>query len=222
MYLKLIVASVAVIAMGVLASVFLNLSHLQVANAKVPGITLVPASLGSSHMLKNWHNNLSGSIVETGALYAAGTFGPSPILLDFRRGDPRAHNGIGCFLTKGDDLIFERLNRFRTASGFVVFDMGAVRSGNEIQLVAATACTPKECLGHRLPFAERLTEQWSVKNLFRTSYVNGVVPVAVILKKKVGPEGQDATIADLHAELERVMPLINLEPARRLAAAQAD
>ncbi|MGH8273702.1 MAG: hypothetical protein ACRES9_05515 [Gammaproteobacteria bacterium] len=222
MYVKLIVAVVLVLALGLAGNGWWGNRGGGEAYADAKNITLVPQTLGSSGMLKSWHNNLRGSITEVGALYAAGSFGPAPIMLDFRRGDPRAHNGIGCFLTQGETLVSEHLNKFRTASGLVVFDLGVTRSGDELQMTAATACTPKECRGQRLPFAETLGQQWSLKNLLSMPYAHGVVPVAVILKQKIGPEGQSATIGDLRAELERAMPLIDFTPAQRLAASQAD
>lgn len=219
MYAKLIVASVIVLALALAGKALLG----QRDAAVHPGgksIQLVPSTLDGSKQLKHWRNELGGSIVEVGALYAAAGFGPAPVLLDFRRGDSHTHNGIGCFLNQGETLDSERLRRLKTANGSAVFDVGILRTPDKVRLIAATECTAQKCIQQKLPFLANFWKEWNLKNLIPRED-GGVVPMAIILTRKTGAAAAHATIALLQRELGKVAATVNLAPARRLAAVQS-
>src|SRR5690625_2910758 len=184
-YVKFGVVIALVLILAGLSCLFLSPRKSHVTNADVPGIVLVPKVLGKAQMLDHWHNERLGGIVEVGAQYAADVYGPAPIILDYRRNSPRAHNGIVCFLDRGANLIFERLRKLRTAGGMIVFDVGAVRSGDSLKLLAVAACSSKECRGQKLFINQVFTKKWSWNRLLGHKYSNGVVPTAVILEYKI-------------------------------------
>ncbi len=219
MYTKFIVAGVIVLVFALAGKTLLVHRSTDIH----PGgnnIKLVPKTLGGAEQLKHWHNDLHDSIVEVGALYAAGGFGPAPVLLDFRRNYPRTHNGIGCFLNQGETLDSENLQTLQTASGTAVFDVGILRTPGQVRLIAATECTSGKCVEEKLPFLNRFWKQWSLKNLL-ANQSGSVVPAAIILTRKTEAAGADAAITELQAELKKVAAVVDLAPARRLAAAQS-
>jgi len=214
------IAAVALIAIAAVASRGWIGARRVVVHPGGQDVVLVPAALDGASMLKRWRNQRSGTIVEVGALYAASHFGPAPVLLDFRRGDPRTHNGIGCFLGQGETLDSERLHTLTTAYGTAVFDVGILRTPDQVRLIAATECTADQCVEEKLPMLDQFWHQWDLKHLM-TQTAGSVVPVAVILTRKTGGYSADDIVAALEDELRHVAAVLDLRPARRLAAVQA-
>lgn len=219
MYGKLIAAVLVVAAAAVAAHAWIG-ARRTVIHPGGNGIVLVPRNLDGAPMRKHWHNDLNGTIVEVGALYAASHFGPAPVLLDFRRGDLRTHNGIGCFLDQGETLDSERLLTLPTAHGKAVFDVGILRTPDQIRLIAATECTAGQCVEQKLPMLDSFWHQWDLAHL-NAQHAGSVVPVAIILKHKIGGYRADGILAALEDELRHVAAVLDLRPARRLAAIQA-
>lgn len=184
------------------------------------GIVLVPAELDGAPMRKHWRNPQRGTIVEVGAQYAASHFGPSPVMLDFFRGDPHTHNGIGCFLGQGESLDSENLRTLATADGKAVFDVGILRTPGQVRLIAATECTPERCLAQKLPLPGHFWHQWDPENLSLQSTAS-VVPVAIILTHKTDGYSAEGITDALKDELRHVAGVLDLRQARRLAAVQA-
>lgn len=220
MYLKLAAALLGVLLVAWLGHAALGSGSAAESNA-ARSIHLVPAVLGGAPRTRRWRHPQpgQGDLVETGAIYAAGTFGPVPVLLDFFRGADAPHNGIACFLIQGESLTEEQLLKMRTLTGAAVFDVGVIRTPGQIRLVAATECTAGGCNAETLPFWRGFWRQWNWKNL-ATGSTKGVVPAAVILTQATDAGQAPAAVAQLHAELLRAVAGIDFNPARRLAAAQ--
>jgi len=217
-YAKLAAASVGLILAAIAAYAWVpSVPH--ISKSLGQDITLVPKTLDGAPMLKHWHNRQPGTVVEVGALYAAANFGPAPVLVDFRRGDPYSHNGIGCFLNKGESLTSETLHTFHTAFGSAVFDVGVLRTADQVRVIAATECTAKTCESKKLPFLSQLWHLWNKKHLTHES--GSVVPLAVILTQKASHSEANSVTSRLEEELRRVIAVLDLKPARQLAAVQA-
>ncbi|HET8552120.1 MAG TPA: hypothetical protein VFM97_06575 [Gammaproteobacteria bacterium] len=222
MYAKLLVLSACVLGFGVLAH-GLTPRHFAVANVNTAQVVLVPTTLGGAAQVERWRNPGAGSIVEVGALFAAGVHGAAPVILDFFRGYPHGHNGIGCFLNHGETLISEQLRRIETANESALFDVALLRTENQLRLVAATECAADGC-AERAVLTWKALWQQGLRALTRSA-PDGVVPAAIILTHPLDAgisKAQEAAVAmQLRAELERVIANVDLEPAMRLAKAQA-
>ncbi|MGH8377632.1 MAG: hypothetical protein ACRER7_01650 [Gammaproteobacteria bacterium] len=221
MYLKFAVVTLGVLGIALVGRAAFGPPHLA-SRVAVDSIRLVPAALGPSAQLRRWRNPQPGrgNLVEAGAVYAAGVFGPAPVMLDFFRGSDAPHNGIACFLIQGETLTEEKLVPLRTLSGTAVFDVGIVRTPGQLRLVAATECSASVCNSTRLPFLSRFWTQWNWKSLLNGP-VNGVVPAAVILTQQTRAGSEQTSVAELRGELARAVAKMDFTPAERLAAAQA-
>lgn len=222
MYVKLFVLSACVLGFVLLGG-GVSPAQLGAVNTDTRDIVLVPTTLGRAARVEQWRHPGDGTVVEVGATFAAGIHGPAPVILDFFRGDPRVHNGIGCFLNKGETLASENLRTLNTANGTALFDIALLRTENQLRLVAATECTAAGC-------AERAVLTWKalwkqgLKALVRPA-PDGVVPAAIILTHPLdagmSKAGEAVVAAQLLAELERAAAAVDLSPAMRLAKAQA-
>ncbi len=184
-------------------------------------VALLPATIGDYRIGEHWRNALPLGALEEGAIYspALSDRTADPIQLDFFRNSRSAHNGIGCYLTKGEAPLRRTLRGVRLHDTTAVFDVAVLLADNRLRLVAATECTGHSCSEEGLSAEDG--RHWRVHIGFPSSRRDGVVPFSLVLTRAIGAEGIDSAQSRLLDEFELLATQIDLIPAQHLAQMQA-
>lgn len=216
-------AKLAALALGVLVFGGLHratVPHSTSANQAetVDSFNLLPATIGSATIVRQWNNRQSPQVVEQGALYASNDPTDTPVQMDFFKGRPTTHNGMICYLFQGEVLLWQHLETIPTAGNPAIFDVGLTRADQQLRLIAATECTAQGCAEQPVPVSDYFWTQWSWKNLTQTR--NPVVPMSIVLTRPIGAEGLEATQSQLLTAFYHATAQLDLSPVQQLAAAQ--
>jgi hypothetical protein len=173
-------------------------------------IGLLPAAIDGAPPLRRWRNHaFVGTGIEEGAEYPGAD---ANIQIDSFHNSYLIHNGIKCYVMKGERLLWEQQRSLNTAGGVpVVFDVALLDSGEGLRLVASTECSADGCAERRLSTDHFMVLFWQPASR------RAVVPVSVMLS---GAADNAAARARMLARLEAVAAQLDLAPARRWARLQ--
>jgi hypothetical protein len=214
-------AFLAVVAAGLILRMFV-IDGGKITSPEASAIVLLPATLGERHITKRWHNLLGSTTIEEGALYAGGANVPA-VQLDFYRNSPVRHNGVVCYMTQGETMIWDKPRVLRTHDGTAQLDVALFRGGGQLRIAAATECSVQGCaessFNDEIATGSEVHQQsWRLQ---ASSVRWSVVPVSVVMARTVrGADDEDAVAADMERDLETALQQIDLTPARKLAALQ--
>lgn len=180
---------------------------------------LLPSAVGSFRRTRQWSDNPFTTVAEVVAAYR--NAGGVSAQLDFWLGAGGAHNGISCWLSRGDPLLWQRLSEIRTANGSALFDTALIRDRHGLALLAATQCYPTGCrerliatgIDFELPFFSFSHPAWGA----------APVPVSILIRESGDPPGErpaakgERLVSDFRgfAAALDLSPLLNSIPAQR-------
>ena len=180
---------------------------------------LLPAEVGPYRIESRWRNDPHGWEPEEGALYSRGEVA-DPVQLDLRLNPTRQHNGVGCYLVRGETLTSERLRTVRTADAVAAFDVAFTSDGDGIRLVAATECFVQGCTETRLFGWGIVMPQLTLKSLLVpavTRPARPLVAVSIMLNRKIANSNLRTAQSELFAQFAGFASALNLAGVREFA-----
>jgi hypothetical protein len=197
------------------------------ASSEAATIVLLPDTLAGYHIERSWNqapfNGLfTGPVREEGALYSPVVADSGdPIQLDFFRNTRVPHNGVRCFLLRGEMLRSESMHTVQTRGGSAVFDVAFMEAEHHLRLAAATECLAEGCAETDTARVGRAPWQhWSL-HPSRLANDKAVVPFSIMIERGnlSDPDAVAAAETQLMHEFEATAAQLDLQPAQRLAAA---
>ena len=110
---------------------------------------LLPPAIGSFRSAQRWRNPLGGHRSEIGATYRDADGAEAN--LDIKLGEWEPHNGVNCWLVRGDPMLGQRLSTVETANANALFDLALFRDDAGITLMASTECYSDGCRESLIP-----------------------------------------------------------------------
>ena len=185
--------------------------------------SLIPAEVGPYRIASRWRNDPHGWEMEEGALYSRGT-GADPVQLDLRLTPARQHNGVGCYLVRGEMLTSEHLERVRTAGAVAIFDVAFTSDGESVRLVAATECFDWGCAETPLFGWGMVLPHLSLKSLLvhaTSRPATPLVAVSIMLDRRISHSGLRIAQSELFAQFAAFASALKLAGVRDFAGRAA-
>lgn len=186
-------------------------------------IALLPASLNGEAVATRWSNPQPGGVVEQGAVYGAAGGQKLPVQLDFYRNRDREHNGILCYVSQGEAILWHQFRDVATQGGTTRFEIAITDAGELLRLTAATECRKDGCTERE--YSYRFGVPWTLLSTWRrfggADDGEAVVPMSIVLQYPFpdNSRDRDAMQQELLRQFEAAAAATDLRPAQQLAAA---
>jgi hypothetical protein len=203
----------------------------QTSNALADQIELTPLKVGSFERTEpHWHIVGDDGTVEEGSMYALKSAGTKPtslgnqVQLDFYRAHNRRHNGLSCYIGRGEILLWTHALSLKVNKQNIQVALGLTQTDRQLRLTAATECYANGC------YETPLETKWGV-NFSPTSplykYENepkahgkGIVPMSVVITADFDEMTRSQVEVNLLAQMDNFLDSFDFSSVKKLASLQ--
>lgn len=197
----------AVIVAFALFQIFLFPRPVAVRQAEALVPRLLPPAIGEFHRTREWKSYPAPHTMEVGASYGRAGIEAK---LDYWLGDRIPHNAVACWYVRGTPMVWQRLEKVRTAGSDPVFDLALFQNARGYTLFADTECYSDGCREQAV--AGRMRLQWPMLTTQGTS----PVPVSVLVSEPDTPQSQADARLQLVRDFRRFAAKLDLRPLRTI------